>query len=174
MSRKASYLIALFEEEPVLLEAIRQVRQKQVHIHEVFSPYPIHGIDEVLGYKRSRLPIAAFIFGMTGALLALCMQIGMMTFDWPMNIGGKDFLPWPTFIPVTFEVAVLLSAFGMVGVFFLASNLKPWAKPKIFDKRSTDDKHALVVNLSHQSQDTSSIESLLKEVGASEVHTKSL
>src|SRR5690606_32541653 len=102
-----------------------KVRKSGLKIEEVYSPFPVHGLDEALGYKRSRLPIAAFLFGLTGTILALTMQIYMLAIDWPMNIGGKDFAAIPDFIPVTFELTVLLSAFGMVACFFIVSNLKP-------------------------------------------------
>ena len=98
-----NFVLGVFEDEDVLLKAIIKVRKEGVNIHEVYSPFPVHGIEKALGYNRSRLSIAAFLFGMTGTCLALTMMIYMMTIDWPMIIGGKDFLPFPTFIPVTFE-----------------------------------------------------------------------
>ncbi len=73
-----------------VLDGVQKVRQSGVKIHEVYSPFPVHGLDEVLGYKRTRLPIAAFLFGMTGTALALIMQIWMLGYDWPMIIGGKE------------------------------------------------------------------------------------
>ena len=131
MSGNKNFVLGVYSDEDVLMDAIKKVRGTGVKIHEVFSPFPVHGIEDALGYKRSNLSIAAFIFGLTGTILALTMQIGMMAVDWPMIIGGKDFLPFPTFIPVTFELTVLLAAFGMVGTFFIASNLKPWSRPRI-------------------------------------------
>ena len=163
------YAVGIFEEESTLLEAIRSLRKEGLRIHEVYSPYPVHGIDDVLGYKRSRLPIVAFLFGLTGTILALVMQIGMMTIDWPMIIGGKDFLPLPTFIPVTFELTVLLAAFGMVGVFFVVTNLKPWGRPKLFDLRATNDKHVIALCISKQNGlRDKQIEEHLRNTGASE------
>ena len=97
------FVIGIYDDEDILLDAISSVRGKGVNIHEVYSPFPVHGIEDRLGYKRSRLSIAAFCFGFLGTCLALTMMIGMMTIDWPMIIGGKDFLPLPVFIPVTFD-----------------------------------------------------------------------
>src|SRR6267154_2267406 len=85
------YLVGIFDDEDVLLHAVEQIREKGVRIEEVYSPFPVHGLDEVLGYRRSRLPIAAFMFGLTGTSLALIMQIWMLGYDWPMIIGGKKF-----------------------------------------------------------------------------------
>ena len=118
------YLVGIFDDEDVLLHAVEQIRDKGVKIEEVYSPFPVHGLDEVLGYKRSRLPIAAFLFGLTGTGLALLMQIWMLGYDWPMIIGGKNFASLPPFIPVTFELTVLLSALGMVATFLIVSDRK--------------------------------------------------
>ncbi len=167
-----NFVLGVFDDEDVLLGAIREIRQGGVKIHEVYSPFPVHGIDDVLGYKRSKLSIAAFMFGLTGTILALTMQIGMMTVDWPMIVGGKDFLPFPSFIPVTFELTVLLAAFGMVGTFFVVSDLKPWAKPRIYDIRITDDKHVVVVDLDKNSLNEADIKQALSISGALEVNNK--
>lgn len=174
MERDTNFILGVYEDEDVLLHAIKEVRSSGVKIHEVYSPYPVHGIEEVLGYKRSKLPIAAFLFGMLGTSLALTMQFYMMSFDWPMIIGGKDFAAVPDFIPVTFEMTVLLAAFGMVGVFMISSNLKPWAQPRIFDLRITDDKHVMAIDIAiNTSMELEKIQEILKSSGASEVNKKS-
>lgn len=173
MSGNKNFVLGVYDDEDVLLGAITKVRQSGVKIHEVYSPFPVHGIDDVLGYKGSRLSIAAFLFGLLGTTLALTMQIGMMTVDWPMIVGGKDFLPFPTFIPVTFELTVLLGAFGMCGTFFVVSNLKPWAKPRIFDLRVTDDKHVVAVDIDKNSMDEEDIKKAFADAGALEINNKS-
>ena len=166
------FVVGIYDDEDVLLDAISSVREKGVYIYEVYSPFPVHGIESRLGYKRSRLSVAAFCFGFLGLCLALTMMIGMMTIDWPMIIGGKDFLPLPVFIPVTFEMTVLLSAFGMVGTFFVVSDLKPWGIPKTFDLRSTDDKHVMAIELDNNKMDSKKIKTILNTSGASEVNDK--
>ncbi|WP_297335430.1 DUF3341 domain-containing protein [Algoriphagus sp.] len=174
MERDTHFILGVYEDEDVLLHAVEQVRSSGVKIHEVFSPYPVHGLEHVLGYKRSRLPIAAFLFGLLGTSLALTMQFYMMKFDWPMIIGGKDFAAVPDFIPVTFEMTVLLAAFGMVGVFMISSNLKPWAQPRIFDVRITDDKHVMAIDIANNNAlDVEKIKEILKSSGATEVNNKS-
>ncbi len=174
MEKDTNFILGVYEDEDVLLHAIKKVRSSGVKIHEVYSPYPVHGIDDVLGYKRSKLPIAAFLFGMLGTSLALTMQFYMMRFDWPMIIGGKDYAAVPDFIPVTFEMTVLLAAFGMVAVFMISSNLKPWAQPRIFDLRITDDKHVMAIDIANNSSlDLAKIQEIIKSSGASEVNKKS-
>src|ERR1043165_7515993 len=147
MDAEKNYLVGIFDDEDVLVSGVTSIREKGVKIHEVYSPFPVHGLDEVLGYKRSRLPIAAFMFGLTGTSLALLMQIWMLGYDWPMIIGGKNHASLPPFIPVTFELTVLLGALGMVGTFFIASDMKPYGWPRQFDLRSTEDKHVMAVDL---------------------------
>ena len=66
MERDKNFILGVYDDEDVLLDAISKVRGSGVKIHEVYSPFPVHGIDDVLGYKRSKLPIAAFLFGMLG------------------------------------------------------------------------------------------------------------
>jgi hypothetical protein len=174
MERDKNFILGVYDDEDVLLDAISKVRGNGVKIHEVYSPFPVHGIDDVLGYKRSKLPIAAFLFGMLGTSLALTMQFYMMKIDWPMIIGGKDHAAFPDFIPVTFELTVLLAAFGMVGVFMIASNLKPWGQPRIFDVRITDDKHVMAIDLAvNSSLGEGKLSDVLKSSGASEVNFKS-
>lgn len=174
MDADKHFVVGIFEDEDVLLDAIRKVRSSGVKIQEVYSPFPVHGIDEALGYKRTRLPIAAFLFGITGTILALVMQIWMLGYDWPMIIGGKNFASLPPFIPVTFELTVLLSALGMVGTFMIVSDMKPYKWPRQFDIRSTDDKHVMAIDLAmNAAKSKDELKRILKDSGASEVNEKS-
>jgi hypothetical protein len=173
MDADKNFLVGVFDDEDVLLKGVTTIRQSGVKIHEVFSPYPVHGLDEVLGYKRSRLPIAAFMFGITGTSLALFTQIWMLGYDWPMIIGGKNFASLPPFVPVTFEFTVLLAALGMVGTFMIASDLKPYKWPRQFDIRSTEDKHIMAIDLAlNKGKTKAEISGILKAAGATEVNEK--
>lgn len=172
MSQGTKYLLGVYDDEDVLMDAVHKVRGEGLKIEEVYSPFPVHGLEYALGYKRSWLSIAAFLFGITGTTLALTMQIGMMSVDWPMIIGGKDYLPFPAFIPVTFELTVLLASFGMVGTFFGISNLKPWGRPRIYDIRITDDKHIMAIDLDANDKAEEDIKKVLKSSGAVEVNNK--
>ena len=172
MASGKNYILGIYDDEDVLKDGVKKVRNAGVKIDEVYSPFPVHGLEDALGYKRTRLPIAAFLFGLTGTSLALIMQTGMMTFDWPMIIGGKDFFPFPTFVPVTFEMTVLIAAFGMVFTFFVVSDLKPWASPRIYDLRSTDDKHIMAIDIDKNKLSPERIKSILAEAGTTEVNEK--
>lgn len=173
MAVNKNFLVGIFEDEDVLINAVHSLKNNGVKIHEVFSPFPVHGLDEVLGYTRSRLPIAAFIFGLTGTFLALLMQFWMLGYDWPMIIGGKPYASLPPFIPVTFEFTVLLSALGMVATFLIVSDMKPYGWPRQFDIRSTDDKHVMAIDIDlNTTKSRTDITQLLRDAGASEVNEK--
>lgn len=174
MDADKHFIVGIYDDEDVLLTGIDKVRGNGIKIQDVYSPFPVHGIDDALGYKKSRLPIAAFMFGMTGTSLALLMQIWMLGYDWPMIIGGKNFASLPPFIPVTFELTVLLSALGMVGTFMIVSDMKPYKWPRQYDIRSTDDKHVMAIDLAlNAGKSKDELKRIVKESGASEVNEKS-
>jgi hypothetical protein len=173
MELNKDFIVGVYSDPDVVLDAVKKIHANNIKVHEVYSPFAIHGIDDALGYKRSRLPIAAFLFGMTGTLLALTMQFWMMGVDWPMIIGGKNFASLPPFVPVTFELTVLISALGMVGTFMIASDLKPYKKPKLMDIRITDDKHVIAVDVAANKGAKNEIKKLFEETGAEEVNEKS-
>jgi hypothetical protein len=173
MAHNENFLVGIFDDEDVLVHAVETIRDKGVKIKEVYSPFPVHGLDDALGYTRSRLPIAAFLFGMTGTTLGLFTQVWMLGFDWPMIIGGKNFASVPPFIPVTFEFTVLLAAFGMVGTFLVVSDMKPYKWPRQYDIRSTDDKHVMAIDLGANKIGKDEIRRILTDSGASEVNDKS-
>lgn len=174
MSTGKNFLVGIFDDEDVMIDAISKIRNSGVKIHEVYTPFPVHGLDTALGYKPSNLPIAAFLFGMTGTILALTMQIGMLGFDWPMDIGGKPYIPLPSFIPVSFELTILFSALGMVFTFFIISDLKPYKVPYMFDRRSTDDKFVMALDLDVNKESSDALTQVLKENGAVEINTQKI
>src|SRR6478752_3722547 len=135
MASGKKFLVGIYDDDAQLVDAIVKARQAGVKIHECYTPFPVHGIDEVMGYKPSNLPIAAFLFGLTGTTLALTMIISMLGYDWPMNIGGKPFIAFPAYIPITFEATILLAAWGMAITFFIISKLSPTKEAFMFDSR---------------------------------------
>jgi Protein of unknown function (DUF3341) len=166
------YLVGVYEDEDGLMKAVGKVRGNGVKILEVFTPYPVHGLDRALGYAYPRMGIAAFLFGLTGLTCALLLTFWTMGIDWPMNVGGKNFFPFPTNVPILFEGTVLFAAFGMAFTFFVMEDLGPTAKPTIFDLRSTDDKFVMAIDLSKNTKAESEIAKVLKDSGAAEVNVK--
>jgi hypothetical protein len=173
-SKTKRFALGIFEDEDVLLHAIDNIRGAGVKIYEVFSPYPVHGIDDALGIERSRLPIAAFFYGMCGLAFALWLQIYTLGFDWPMIIGGKPHIALPAFIPVSFELTVFFTCHGMVITFYTISKLYPRFKTPVLDVRSTDDKFVMAIELDENSSQLPKLTQLLRENGASEVNQKEM
>jgi hypothetical protein len=168
------YIVGIFDDEDDVMHAIGTIRGEGVKIHEVFTPYPVHGLDLALGYDRPTMGIAAFLFGITGTTLAFLLTFWTLGVDWPMNIGGKNFFPFPTNIPIVFELTVLLAAYGMSFTFFFMEGLGPTVKPVIFDPRSTDDKFVMAIDLSKNKSSEVDITGLLRSQGASEVNIKEI
>ena len=166
------YIVGIFDDEDVVLNAVTQIRAKSVKIDEVYCPYPVHGLDHALGYDRPRMGVAAFLFGISGTALAFLLTFWTLGVDWPMNIGGKNFFPFPTNIPIVFELTVLLAAYGMSFTFFFMQGLGPSVKPRIYDIRSTDDKFAMAIDTNNNKLEIAEITSILKSSGAQEVNVK--
>lgn len=164
----------IYDDEDQLKNGAIQIRSNRIRIKEVFSPFPIHGIDPIIGVARTRLAICAFIYGITGTSLALLMTWYMMIHDWPMDIGGKPSFRFyqnlPAFIPVTFELTVFCAAHGMALTFFFRSWLFPGVSPKNPDPRTTDDKFLMLIEA--RLEDESKVVQILKDTGASEVNIK--
>ncbi len=144
-----SKIYAMYDDDATLLHGAEKLVAKGVHIKEVFSPFPIHGIDPVIGVRKTRLAICAFIYGLTGMSLALIGMYYFMIQDWPMNIGGKPnhymYQNIPAFIPITFEVTVLCTAHGMAITYFLRNKTLPGISAKNPDPRTTDDKFVMEI-----------------------------
>lgn len=172
MSAATNFLVGVYDDDDVILNACAKIREKGIKIHEVYSPFPIHGIDPVLGYKRSRLNVAAFLFGITGTTIAFTMQSIMMGVDWPMNIGGKPHIAVPSFIPVSFEMTILLACLGMVFTFFVVSGLGPGSRKLVLDPRYSDDKFILAIDLDKNKMSMDEMAQVLKDTGASQVSHK--
>lgn len=168
------YILGVYEDDEDVLHAVSDVRGKGIKIHEVYSPFAIHGLDTALGYPRARMGVPAFMFGITGTSLAFLLTFWTMGFDWPMIIGGKNFVPFPTNIPIVFELTVLLAAYGMSFVFFGMEGLYPGSKPVIFDDRITDDKFVMAIDLDKSGASEEDIKNALETSGASEVNIKEI
>jgi hypothetical protein len=143
--RTSDYISIYFDDEVPLLQAVEKLRAGHESIIDVLSPFPVHGLDEALSLKRSRIPIGGFIFGALGAILAFGFQAWVFTVSYPLIIGGKPFFAAPAFIPITFEVTVLFSGLAMVAAFLIRSKLKPEISFEPVEERVTDDRFVILV-----------------------------
>ncbi|GAB3577158.1 DUF3341 domain-containing protein [Spirosoma luteolum] len=168
----SKFLVGIYDDDDVVLEAVKEVRSAGVRIHEVYSPFPIHGLDVALGHPRTKLGIAAFMFGLSGTLTALALTFYTESFDWPMIVGGKDSYSPIVYVPIIFELTVLFCALGMVGTFLVSNGLGPTVKPLMYDLRTTDNKFAMTIDMSKNTIGEGDIEQILKRSGAAEVNVK--
>lgn len=154
-----------------LLDGIKKLRADGVNIRDVLTPYPIHHLDKALGLKRSLLPKAGLVAGIIGAGGAFLFQAWVLTVDYPVDIGGKPQFAYPSFIPLTFELGVLLAALALVFGFLFRSKLGLGAKNKIYDQRNTDDRLGVVLEVPGESseEDIQALEEQFKSTGAMEV-----
>jgi len=173
-SKAPVVLVGVYDDDDILLDAVKKIRQENVVIEDVFTPFPVHGLEHELGFKESRLPTAAFMFGCLGFLLALTMQTYMYTIDWNMNVGGKPPFPLPSFVPILFEFTVLIASLGMVGSYLVVNKLHPRKKPDIIDPRQTDDLFLVTVVKSQHEADDAKVMDLFKATGAidTRVHSR--
>ncbi len=166
----------MYDDDDKLMEAARELVGKGVHVNDVYSPFPIHGIDPIIGVKRTRLAIASFMYAMTGTSLALLGMWYFMISDWPMNIGGKPsfslFENIPAFIPVTFEFSVLCGAHGMAITYFLRNGTLPGMPASNPDPRTTDDKFVMEIKTSNNDLDAKKLEAAIKKTALLELSIK--
>jgi len=165
-------IYAVYDDESQLFAVIPSLRNSGLRVTNLQSPFPVHGIDAVLGIPRTRMGIVSFLLGGTGFSLGLLMIWYMMIKDWPMNIGGKPsfalYLNLPAFIPVLFECTVLGAAHGMFIVFLLRSKILPGVTAPIPHLRVTDDKFVLHVEVKNESE-ISNAKNIIRASGASEI-----
>ena len=168
-------LFGLYDDETDLLKAIKQANKQHLDIWDVFTPFPVHGLDPLLGLEESRLHIAGFVYGLTGTLTAFGFMTWVFTKNWPIIFGGKPYWAVPAFIPVTFELTVLFAAIGMVVTFYTICGLGFGVTNPTLHDRITDDKFCVAFETNGLSQDEiTNLKGFFTNTGASEISTKSI
>ena len=135
----------VFEREEDLLRAAESAKQAGWEIVDIYTPYAVHETFRVLGLARSRLPRAAFVFGLLGVGVALWFQFWVSARDWPLNVGGRPWNSWPAFVPVAFEMMVLCAGLGVVLTWLVVCRLYPGKTPDLPSPKVTDDAFVLEV-----------------------------
>jgi hypothetical protein len=162
---------ALYNDDDILMMAVKKVRAAHHHIDEVYCPFPVHGLDKAMGLAPTRIAIAAFLYGIVGLSVAITMMNFIMIQDWPQDIGGKPSFSYlenmPAFVPVMFELTVFFAAHLMVITFYMRSRLWPFKKAENPDVRSTDDHFVMEISV-HDNEE--SLRALLEETGAVEIN----
>lgn len=162
------YILGSFGDPDEMMHGIDKLQENNVKIYDVYTPMPIHGIEDKLGVKRSRIDVAAFCFGITGTTAGCALIYYCAVIDWRMNIGGKPSFALPDFIPIIFELTVLFCAFGMVLTYYASTHLFPGRAPRVMDLRASDDRFVVAIDAAENTAHDV-IEGLLKNAGALEV-----
>ncbi|OIQ29412.1 MAG: hypothetical protein BM564_06875 [Bacteroidetes bacterium MedPE-SWsnd-G2] len=161
---------AMYTDDDVLMNAVKKVKAEKHHIEEIYTPFPVHGLDKAMGLAPTRIAIAAFMYGCVGLTVAILMMNFIMIEDWPQNIGGKPSFSYlenmPAFVPIMFELTVFFAAHLMVITFYLRSRMWPFKEAENPDPRTTDDHFCMQVAVSGNEGE---LKELLEGTGAVEV-----
>ena len=160
----------LYDDDDVLMKAVKDIRKKKYHIEEVYTPFPVHGLDKALGLEGTKLAITAFIYGFIGLIVSILMMNYIMIQDWPQDIGGKPSFSYlqnmPAFVPIMFELTVYFAAHLMVFTFYMRSKLWPFKKAENPNPLTTDDKFLIEILIDNNKKD---LINFVKTTGAVEV-----
>ena len=172
-------IFAMYDDDDKLKDGARHLVANGIKVSDVYSPMPIHGIDPIIGVQPTRLAITAFLYGITGTMLAVIGIRYMMILDWPMNIGGKPnfslYENMLSFVPIFFEFTVLCAAHGMAITYLIRNRTLPGMPPRNPDPRSTDDKFIMEVKLSENTQmNHKEIAKLIKDTNFIEIEEKNI
>lgn len=165
-------LMAEFETSDQLVEACRRSYEAGYREQDAYSPYPIHALSEVLHQGRSKVPLIMLIGGILGACTGFLLQYVTAVHVYPLNIGGRPLNSWPAFIPITFEVTILLAGiFGVVGMILLNGLPRPHHPVFNVDRfaAASLDGFFLCIEATDPKFDPEETEAFLRSLGPSEV-----
>ncbi|MCC7297779.1 MAG: DUF3341 domain-containing protein [Bacteroidia bacterium] len=171
LRNRRKLILGIFDDEDKLMDASSALVHEGVHIQDVYTPYPVHGLDRIIGVKRSNLSVVAFLCGLTGFSLACLMIWYMYVYDWPMNIGNKPERFTPSWIPIMFESTVLCTAYGMGFFFFIRNRLLHGIQPELLHDRQTDDTMVICIETG-DGVNESKIVDIMRSKGATEVRER--
>jgi hypothetical protein len=166
---RASVLVATFPQVDGLLRAVRKARRELFRVYDVFAPFPIHGLDEAMGIRRTRLPYVTLLAGLTGLATAVTLQFYTNVLDWPLDVGGKPDNSMLAFVPICFELSVLFGGLATVGALFLRAKLYPGKKPWLVHPGVTDDTITLVLRKPVDDESHQRALTILRECGAASI-----
>lgn len=171
MSGVKKFVVGCFDDEAVLFPAVKNVRRAGYKIHDIYTPFPVHGLDHAMGLRETSLHTAGFIYGVAGTTTALACMSWIFTKDYPLNIGGKPHFALPAWIPITFELTVLFAAVGMVLTFCYLCQLSPFVKKHHFHLRATDDLFVMVLECTEKTNEND-VQDFLQKAGATEINVQ--
>jgi hypothetical protein len=165
-------VLAEFDTPSEVYHAAEKVRDAGFTKWDVHSPFPIHGIEEAMGMPRTKLPLFVAVGAFTGTFLAWLMQYWMSAVDYPLVVQGKPPGAWEAFVPIIFEISVLLAAFTTLFTMLAMNGLPRFYHP-LFKKdrflRTSQDKFAIAIEATDPRFDPASVRSLLAGAGAKHI-----
>jgi hypothetical protein len=161
-----SFLVATYSDPDSLVAAVRPLRRAGFRVHDVYAPYPIHGLDEAMGIRRSRLPLVTLVAGLSGLAFALFLQFYANVLDWSLDVGGKPDNSTLAFIPISFELTVLAAGLATVAAFLLRARLYPGKPAELAARGVTDNVFALVVRAPDSAGGIARAREILERCGA--------
>lgn len=168
---KKTFVVGCFDDEQVLFPAVKKTRLAGYKIHDIYTPFAVHGLDHAMGLRETSLHTAGFIYALCGTSTALGSISWILTKDWPLNFGGKPHFALPAWIPITFELTVLFSAVGMVLSFCYLCQMAPFVKKHHFHARATDDLFVMVIETTGKTN-IDELKAFLSNNGAKEVNVQ--
>lgn len=169
MAPEVRVLVATFRCADDLVSAAAETRGAAFRVFDAQAPFPVHGLDEAMGIRRTRLPRVTLAAGLTGLGCALALQLYANVLDWPLDVGGKPDNSLLAFIPISFELTVLFAGLATVAAFFLKAKLYPGRAPWLAASGVTDDALALVVRRPEAARDVLRVREILVARGAMEI-----
>jgi hypothetical protein len=173
MAEKKTWgLLAEFETPQVIYTACEGVRDEGYRHWDAHTPFPVHGLERAMGLSASKVPWIVLGMAIFGMVLGFTLQWWTTVIDYPIIVAGKPFLSWPAWIPVTFELAILMGAFGAVFGMFGLNKLPTFHHP-IFNsdrfKAATDDKFFITIEARDPLFDAKKTKKLLQQLGATNI-----
>lgn len=172
-SRPVFSVVGVFDSAQMIMKAIPQVRAKTTERLEAYTPYPIEGMDKLLGLRKSPIGGMILVMGIIGAASALIFELWASGVDYPQLTAGKPFFSWEAFVPIMFEVTVLFASFTAgLGMLLLLNRLPLFRHPMLRSKSLpmvTRDKFALAVESGGGNIDVGAISKALQQAGAKSV-----
>lgn len=165
-------LMAEFDEPEELLTAAKRAHTEGYRRMDAYSPFPVEGVAEAIGFRRARLPLIVLIGGIVGAIGGFMLQYYVSVIIYPLNIGGRPLNSWPSFIPVTFETTILIAALSAV-LGMLALNGLPRPHHPVFNvarfERATSDRFFLCIETADPQFDRERTQQFLQSIASREV-----
>ncbi len=165
-------VLAEFRNPKELIDAAKAISDSGYRSFDTFSPFPIHGMDKAMRLKKSKVGWIVLGHGLVGLVGAFVLIWFTMTINYPLNISGKTLMNIPAWVPILFELTVLLSAFGATFGMFYVNGLPKLNHP-LFNsdnfKRATDDGFFVCIESEDPQFEESKVEKLLTDAGATNI-----